>query len=111
MTYQPKPIDTSGVTLSKELRGVTELLAENAHDLWAIGRIAEGWREGRERNDAEKTHPDLVPYGELPESEKDYDRTTAMMTLKAILSLGYRIEPPGRQGGVDAAPGGKEPER
>ncbi len=94
MTYQPKPIDSSGVTLSKELQGLTELLAENAHDLWAMGRIDEGWRRGPERNDTDKTHPGLVRYQELSESEKDYDRTTAMMTLKAILSLGYRIEPP-----------------
>ena len=39
-----------------------------------------------------KTHPDLVPYAELAESEKDYDRKTAVETLRAILKLGYRIE-------------------
>ena len=31
-------------------------------------------------------------YDALPESEKEYDRTTAMETVKTILALGYRIE-------------------
>lgn len=92
MTYKPQPIDTSGVTLPEELLKLTERLAENAHDNWARQRIAEGWTYGPRRDDNAKEHPDLVPYRELPESEKEYDRRAAMETLKAILALGYRIE-------------------
>jgi len=92
MTYPPRPIDTSGVTLPVELLGLTEKLAENAHDHWAKGRMAQGWTYGPERDDAAKQHPDLVPYSELPDSEKEYDRKTAMETLRAIITLGYRIE-------------------
>jgi hypothetical protein len=33
-----------------------------------------------------------VPYEELPESERTYDRNAVMETLKAIAALGYRIE-------------------
>ncbi len=91
MTYDPKPIDTSGVALSLELEELTELLAENAHDNWAKQRLADGWTYGPERDTTRKTHPDLVPYGDLPESEKDYDRTAAMETLKTVISLGYKI--------------------
>ena len=91
-TYRPQPIDTSNVKLSDYLLKLTEKLAENAHDNWAKLRIAEGWTWGEERDDANKKHPDLVPYGELPESEKEYDRNAAMETLKAIFDLGYRIE-------------------
>ena len=90
--YQPKPIDTSGIKLSDELHGLTELLAENSHDNWALKRIAEGWVFGPNRDDANKRHPDLVPYSDLPESEKDYDRKMAIETIKAILALGYRIQ-------------------
>ena len=36
----------------------------------------------------------VIPYDRLPEAEKAYDRNTASETLKAILSLGYRIQPP-----------------
>lgn len=90
--YQPKPADTSDVALPKELLELTEKIAENVHDVWAVGRIAEGWRWGPVKDPMEKTTPLLVPYGELPESEKDYDRNTALETVKLIVKMGYRIE-------------------
>jgi hypothetical protein len=91
-TYEPHPIDTSGITLPDDLLRLTEELARNTHDHWAIQRLGEGWSWGPARDDAAKRHPDLVPYAELSESEKQYDRITAMETLKAIIALGYRIE-------------------
>lgn len=91
-TYTPAPADTSSVVLSEELMELTEEMARNVHDVWAVGRIAEGWTWGKERNDAKKENPCLVPYEKLPEGEKAYDRNTAIETLKLILSLGYRIE-------------------
>lgn len=95
MSYQPRPIDTSAVSLSPELLSLTESLAKNAHDLWAAQRLADGWTLGPERVDAAKKHPCLVPYADLPESEKEYDRQAALGTLKAISALGYRVIPPG----------------
>jgi hypothetical protein len=92
LSYKPEPINTSKVTLTEEIIELTELLAKNAHDIWARQRVAEGWRYGPQRNDVKKEHPDLVSYEELPESEKEYDRKAAMETLKAIIALGYQIE-------------------
>lgn len=92
MTYLPKPIDTRHIQPSSSLSELRELLAENAHDVWAKQRLAEGWTYGPKRDDTTKKHPCLVPYSDLPESEKDYDRQSAMETIKAILALGYRIE-------------------
>ncbi len=92
MDYKPAPRDTSGVRLPREIAALTELLARNTHENWAKQRIADGWRRGPVRDDAKKEHPSLVPYEDLPESEKAYDRTTAMETIKTILALGYRIE-------------------
>ncbi len=92
MDYKPAPRDTSGIRLPRELVELTELLARNTHENWARRRIADGWRYGTERNDEKKEHPSLVPYEDLSESEKEYDRTTAMETLKTIVALGYRIE-------------------
>lgn len=91
-TYIPHPTDTSDVELSGELTLLVEQLARNVHDNWAIGRINDGWTYGLERNDALKHHPCLVDYDDLPESEKEYDRNTAVETLKLILKLGWRIE-------------------
>lgn len=90
--YIPQPIDTHDVELSKELLGLTEQLARNVHDIWAEGRIKDGWTYGPERNDALKHHPCLVDYSDLSDGEKEYDRNTAMETLKTILKLGWRIE-------------------
>ena len=90
--YTPKPMDTRDVVLSPDLLELTEKIAENVHDQWAMLRCAQGWTYGETRNDAQKTHPCLVPYGDLPESEKEYDRKTALETLKLITALGYRIE-------------------
>ena len=90
-TYNPNPVDTNDVILSDELLALTEKLAENTHDVWAKGRIAQGWQYGENRDDGKKLHPCLVPYGELPESEKKYDRDTAIETLKLIVKLGYSV--------------------
>ena len=90
--YNPKPIDTSKVELSAELLELTEKIAENVHENWSLGRIADGWSYGSSRDDTKKTTPCLVPYSELTESEKEYDRVTALQTLKLIVALGYKIE-------------------
>lgn len=91
MTYIPKPIDTADITLSAELQELTEEMARNVHEVWSQTRINDGWTYGPERNDARKKHPCLVPYDELPESEKEYDRNTSQETLKLILKLGFEI--------------------
>lgn len=90
-TYTPNPVNTSNVELPKELLELTEKIAENVHDIWAEGRIKDGWTYGECRNDAEKHHPCLIPYDELDDSEKEYDRNTAIETLKLIVALGYKI--------------------
>ena len=89
--YRPTPIDTSKIRLPREMEELTEKLARNTHDIWARQRLVDGWRWGAARDDARKLHPCLIPYEELPESEKIYDRATAMETVKAILALGFRI--------------------
>ena len=90
--YLPKPIDTSDVVLPEELTELAEMIARNVHDVWAEGRIEDGWTYGPERNDDLRQTPCLVDYDDLSEEEKDFDRNTAMGTLKLIIKLGYRIE-------------------
>jgi len=89
--YMPHPIDTSDVTLPISLTPLIEALAENVHDTWAKGRMDDGWTYGPARDDEKKQHPCLVPYAALPESEKAYDRSTAISTSKLICKMGYRI--------------------
>lgn len=91
MSYQPKPVDTSQIPLPAELEPLVERLAENVHEQWAALRIAQGWKYGPERDDSQKLHPCLVPYDDLPDSEKDYDRQSVRETVRVICQLGYRI--------------------
>ena len=89
--YVPAPVDTTGVVLPEEVISLGEKIAENVHDVWAVGRINQGWTYGKVRDDEKKQHPCLVPYSELSDSEKVYDRNTAFETLKLIITLGYKI--------------------
>lgn len=90
-TYAPAPIKTRKIRLSSPLRRLVNQLARNAHEVWAAQRLADGWKYGPRRDDAGKKHPCLVPYEELPGSEKVYDRIMVTQTLKATLALGYFI--------------------
>ena len=91
-TYTPSPEDTSNIKLNSDLLALTEQIAANVHEVWAEKRMAEGWRFNEKMSDVKKTHPSLIPYGKLPESEKEYDRKTALETLKLIVKLGFSIK-------------------
>ena len=89
--YVPQPVDTSDVRLPEELSELVEQMAKNVHEVWAQSRIRQGWSYGKVRSDALKQHPSLIPYEELSEEEKGYDRDTALETLKLISKLGFKI--------------------
>ena len=89
--YVPQPIDTSDIQLPEELEALVEEMAKNVHEVWAETRIKQGWTYGPERDDKLKKHPCLIPYEELSEEEKEYDRGTSVGTLKLILKLGFQI--------------------
>ena len=90
-TYTPQPIDTTDVELPEELEQLVEQMSKNVHEVWSEGRIKEGWIYGSQRDDKKKQHPCLVPYEELLDSEKEYDRNTSIGTLKLIMKLGFEI--------------------
>lgn len=91
--YNPQPIDTSNIQLLEELNPLLEAMAKNVHEIWAQERIKQGWTFGEMRDDTKKHHPCLIPYEDLPEEEKVYDRNTAIETLKLIIKLGFSICP------------------
>lgn len=89
--YIPQPIDTHDIKLPEELEMLVEQMSKNVHEVWAETRISQGWTYGEQRNDELKTHPCLIPYEELPEEEREYDRNTSIGTLKLIMKLGFKI--------------------
>lgn len=91
--YIPQPVDVSGIELPQELMALVEMIARNVHDTWAVQRLAQGWTYGPVRDDAMRQTPCMVDYDNLPEEEKEYDRATAMATLRLIRKLGFDIVP------------------
>lgn len=91
MNYIPSPVNTESIELSEELKAIIEEMAKNVHEVWAQNRISQGWVYGEKRDDVLKHHPCLIPYEDLPEVEKAYDRDTAVGTLKLIRKLGFKI--------------------
>jgi len=89
--YIPKPEDTSNVVLSDEILSLTESIARNTHENWAKNKIEDGWTYGKELDEVKKTHPCLTEYENLSESDKEYDRVTAMEAIKLLIKLGYKI--------------------
>jgi len=102
LKYKPQPLDTKTIILPPGIIELTEHLAKNTHENWARRRLSAGWRYGPARDDERREHPGLVPYEELSEEEKQYDRNTALETLKAIMLLGYRLESPSVEGALTA---------
>ena len=92
--YEPHPIDLSDVELDKSLDELREAIAENAHEVWAHSRRRDGWSFGPNRDDALKQTPCMVPYSQLPDREKQYDRDMAMQTIKLMRKLGYDLVRP-----------------
>lgn len=45
--YMPRPLDLGAVGLPSNLGDLVEKLAENTHNIWASGRIQEGWTYGK----------------------------------------------------------------
>ena len=95
-TYHPKFLDLKHVELPDGFDELREAIAENAHDRWALERQSEGWTYGPKRDDSKLETPDMLPYAQLPESEKQYDRIIAEDTLKLLTALGYNIEKNGK---------------
>ena len=92
-TYHPSPINLTGVQLSEDLKRLGEELAENAHDVWALERQSEGWTYGPKRDDHKLQTPDMIPYAQLPDTEKQYDRLMATETIRLLIAKGYKIIP------------------
>ncbi len=44
--YVPQPLNLERVTVPDSLEQLVERLAENAHNVWAVGRIQQGWTYG-----------------------------------------------------------------
>src|SRR5262245_62236712 len=84
-------------SLPPELEAAVERLAERVHDAWIENSRADGWRYAERRDDQRRETPQLVPYRNLDEADRELDRLSVRGTLQGLRELGYRVE-------LDAAP-------
>jgi hypothetical protein len=68
-----------------------ERLAHAEHDGWMAHRAKNGWNFGTPRDDDRKLHPLMVPYPQLPEAEKEKDRSAVRNYPKHVESAGLAI--------------------
>lgn len=94
--WLPHVSEPSREELPEVLRPLVEDIAERIHDVWAARRIKEGWSYGEGRSDELRQTPNLVPFGCLPESEREYDRAVAIEALRSIRDMGFEIRAVGK---------------
>lgn len=68
-----------------------EAVARAEHRRWAAGRRLAGWRYGPTRSDRKKIHPDLVPWEDLSDSTKDFDRAPVRNIPAMLKEMGFRL--------------------
>lgn len=69
-----------------------ELLARIEHRRWAAELYLDGWKYGDTRDDQKKLHPDLVPWEQLSEAVKDYDRQPVKQIPSILAQLNWQIQ-------------------
>jgi hypothetical protein len=80
--------------LGKEARLNTaeiEQLAYMEHQRWWADRSINGWKFAKTRDDQNKLHPNMIPYNELSEADKQKDRDSVLKMLDVVRSEGYRV--------------------
>lgn len=95
-TFVPQPLDTSVVRLSPTTKALARRLARNMHNVWCMQKIKDSWSYSKTRDDNAKLHPLLVPFEDLTAEEAKYNMHMASETVKLILLLGFRLEPPSK---------------
>lgn len=62
--------------IRKHIESHIERMAEAEHNGWMVERTVHGWRYARRTDKSKKLHDSLIPYCQLPDSIKAYDRLT-----------------------------------
>lgn len=76
--YSQKPWDQAeSWQRESAVQGVLHALqggdAQSQHEVWMGDKIRDGWVYGPVKDPEKKTHPCLVPYSQLPESQRRKD--------------------------------------
>ena len=103
MPHVPPQPSSSPVPDAVDVAAVAEQLARGSHEGWLRERLAAGWSRGDTIDEPNKRHPALVPYAELPDTERVRLQQMAVASASALASMGHAITAPA---GVEAAEDG-----
>jgi serine phosphatase RsbU (regulator of sigma subunit) len=70
-----------------------ETMARVEHIRWSWDKRLNGWIYGNVKNTANRTHPGLVPYNDLSESEKEKDRQLVRLIPSLLQDIDYEAFP------------------
>jgi len=68
-----------------------EVMSEMEHGRWNVERLRAGWRLGPKRDSTNKITPYLVPWKELPEGIKKWDRDAVRNWPKVFAQAGLEV--------------------
>lgn len=69
-------------------------MAELEHGRWNVERVRDGWRQGNLRDNAKKIHDCIVPWNNLPEDIKHYDRAAVRQFPTILAKAGLEVSRP-----------------
>eukprot|EP00002_Diphylleia_rotans_P021370 TRINITY_DN4160_c0_g1_i4.p1 TRINITY_DN4160_c0_g1~~TRINITY_DN4160_c0_g1_i4.p1 ORF type:complete len:1093 (+),score=211.13 TRINITY_DN4160_c0_g1_i4:154-3432(+) len=92
--YNPRIMNIAGINIDF-IKDLIDVIAEHVHDQWTLTKLNDGWKYDPVRDNGKKQHPMMVPYKDLTENEKSYDKNMAKQSIRLIVSLGYTIKKTG----------------
>lgn len=72
---------------------VVDARAVDEHERWTAEKIAAGWTYGPERDDVRRVHPDLRPWAELSEADREKDRAAIRAIPVILADFGLHVVP------------------
>ncbi|MFI9489038.1 RyR domain-containing protein [Promicromonospora sp. NPDC052451] len=72
---------------------VVDARAVDEHDRWTAEKVAAGWTYGPQRDDARRLHPDLRPWDELSEADREKDRAAIRAIPVILADFGLHVVP------------------
>ena len=95
----PDQMADSAGEIAARIAPLREALARAEHESWSIDRMLNGWSAGSPRDNARRVHPNLVPYDNLSDYEKDLDRWQVDQLPEIVALRSQRREKDGGQRG------------